>query len=105
MTDHERMLWRALRQRLPLAGTHFRRQVAIGPYIVDFCCLAHRLIVEVDGGQHGTEDERRYDEARTRYLKEQGFSVLRFWNHEVRCEMDVVLDTLLARINRGHPHP
>ncbi len=105
MTDHERRLWLALKQRLPMAGTHFRRQFAIGPYIVDFCCLAHRLIVEVDGEQHGTDDARRYDERRTSYLTSQGFRVLRFWNHEVTREMESVLDTILASIHGGHPHP
>lgn len=105
MTDHERRLWRAMKERLPLAGSHFRRQMPIGPYIVDFCCLSERLIVEVDGEQHGTEAARRYDDLRTNYLKSQNFRVLRFWNHEVAREMDSVLDTIFASINGGHPHP
>lgn len=105
MTDQERKLWHAMKERLPTEGTHFRRQFVISPYIVDFCCLAHRLIVEVDGGQHGTESARRYDGSRTEYLELQGFRVLRFWNHEVAREMDVVIDTIFAVIHGGDPHP
>jgi very-short-patch-repair endonuclease len=55
MTPQEAKLWVALRTLRP-AGFHFRRQVPIGPYVVDFACLKHRLIVEVDGGQHGLSD-------------------------------------------------
>jgi very-short-patch-repair endonuclease len=56
-TDAEGRLWRRLR-RFPIAGTHFRRQVPIGPYVVDFACMAARLIIEVDGSQHGDDAQR-----------------------------------------------
>ena len=105
LTPSEQLLWRALRHRLPLAGTHFRRQVAIGPYIADFCCLTHRLIIEADGEQHGFDDQRRHDGRRTAYLEEQGFVVLRFWNNEITRDIASVLDTILATLNRGHPQP
>jgi len=80
MTDAERALWRLLRAR-QLSGYKFRRQQPIDRYIVDFVCLAYRLIIEVDGGQHATNIA--YDEPRIRYLESAGFQVLRFWNNEV----------------------
>lgn len=65
MTDAERKLWLALRDRR-LDGLKFRRQSTIGPYVVDFLCIEARLIVEVDGGQHS----ETVDAPRTRYLEE-----------------------------------
>ena len=61
MTNAERRLWRAIRTRLPLEGTHFRRQVPIGPFIADFICYSARVVIEVDGSQHAesTSDARR----------------------------------------------
>lgn len=59
---------------------HFRHQVPIGPFIADSCCLAAKLIVEVDGGRHA---ESRRDEVRSRWLEREGYVVLRFWNNEV----------------------
>ena len=79
MTDVERRLWRHLRQR-QLGGCKFRRQVTIGPYVVDFACLEKRLVLEVDGGQHC---DSRTDPIRDGYLRGRGFRVLRFWNHDV----------------------
>ena len=55
MTDVEKVLWKHLRGNFAGAGTHFRRQVAIGQYVADFCCLSHRLIVELDGPIHESE--------------------------------------------------
>ena len=88
-TDAERKLWLYLRNR-GLSGAKFRRQRAIGVYIVDFCCLEHKLIVEVDGGQHAVDAER--DQKRTDFLMSKGFRVLRFWNHEVLTQMEFVLE-------------
>ena len=93
-TPAERKLWRAIRSRLPIEGTHFRRQVSLGPYIADFCSLGAKLIVEVDGHQHGEEKARARDAARDRYLSQNGFLVLRFSNRDVMTNMDVVLDTI-----------
>jgi very-short-patch-repair endonuclease len=86
MTDAECRLWRYLRRHF--LGVHFRRQVPIGPYIVDFACLGQRLVVEVDGGQHLGSAE---DEVRDRWLRERGYRVLRFWNHEVLKNTEGVL--------------
>ena len=76
----EARLWSRLRNhRLHRVG--FRRQHAIGPYIADFCAPGRKLVIEVDGSQH--LDQLEYDAQRTAYLAEQGYRVLRFWNHEV----------------------
>ena len=77
MTDAERKLWYALRARR-LDGLWIRRQVPIGPYIVDFFCAEHDLIVEVDGGQHGTDEGLLHDAGRTAWLAANGYRVLRF---------------------------
>src|SRR6185369_8756124 len=81
-TEPEQKLWWHLRHRLPTDGTHFRRQVPIGPYVADFCCLKAKLIIEVDGNQHGFDGYVLRDKKRSAYLASQGFSVLRFSNRE-----------------------
>src|SRR5271154_1407066 len=78
-TDSELRLWRLLRDRR-LNGFKFRRQVPVGPYIVDFLCVGAKLIVEADGSQHA---ESLRDKTRDAYLASQGWKVLRFWNNEV----------------------
>jgi very-short-patch-repair endonuclease len=78
MTDAEMKLWSRLRAHR-MEDVHFRRQHAIGRYVVDFCSIREKLIVEVDGGQH--IDQVDYDAERTAYLESQGFRVIRFWNH------------------------
>jgi very-short-patch-repair endonuclease len=88
-TEAERKLWWHLRHRLPLDGSHFRRQVQIGPYIADFACHQLRLIIEIDGSQHGPQAKK--DEERTRRLESDGYRVLRFWNNEVLSNIEGVL--------------
>jgi adenine-specific DNA-methyltransferase len=101
-SDAERQLWMRLRYR-QVDGAKFRRQAPIGPYIVDFVCFEKKLIVEVDGGQHG--DRREADEARTLGLARQGFRIVRFWNHEVLAETDAVLMVIQQALNESAPHP
>ena len=91
-TDAERRLWYRLSGRV-LAGHKFVRQVPLGPYVVDFLCRSERLVVELDGEQH---IDSRSDERRTVFLNKNGYSVLRFWNHEVLREREAVLDAILA---------
>ena len=80
MTDAERSIWRILRSA-QVDGHRFRRQVPFGKYIADFVCHSTRLIIEIDGGQH---ERLSPDEAkRTRFLEDQGYRILRFWNNEV----------------------
>lgn len=87
-TGAESHLWTYLRRRQML-GHKFRRQHVIGPYIVDFVCLEKKLVVEIDGSQH--LDQERYDQRRSRFLQQQGYRVLRFWNNQVLLQAQVVL--------------
>jgi len=107
-TSAEQRLWKALRS-LPLEGTHFRRQVPIGPYIADIACLRARLVIEVDGPSHTTDAGRRHDTARDCFLTSEGYRVLRFWNNDVFQNEDGVLETIrLAAVERlaaHHPTP
>lgn len=87
LTPAERKLWAALRGEQ--LGISFRRQHAIGPYIVEFCCIKKKLVIEVDGSQHLEQVE--YDNARTAFLATQGYRVLRFWNSEVQKDLNGVI--------------
>ena len=87
-TDAEIRLWSRIR-REQLDGFRFRRQQPIGPYVVDFFCPAAFLIIEVDGGQHATTEAQ--DTARTKWLEDRGYRVLRFWNHDVLTNTDGVV--------------
>lgn len=89
MTDAELKLWNELRAHR-LMGMSFRRQVPIGPYIVDFACSSHRLLIEVDGSQHGDAEHARRDEERSAYLGASGWTILRFWNDDVIRDIDNV---------------
>lgn len=93
MTEAEKRLWWHL-ERVPVEGTHFRRQATLGPYVADFICHGAKLIIEVDGAQHGYDEGLRTDATRTAWLSAQGYRVLRFWNHEVMTQIEVVLDTI-----------
>ena len=92
MTDAERKLWYALRDRR-FAGFKFRRQVPIGPFIADFVCFEERLVIEVDGGQHA---ESLRDQRRDRWFSANEFRVLRFWNNEVLANLEGVM-TVIAQ--------
>ncbi|HEX8663016.1 MAG TPA: DUF559 domain-containing protein [Beijerinckiaceae bacterium] len=104
-TEPEKRLWWHLRHRLPVENTHFRRQVPIGNFVADFCCLRAKLIIEVDGNQHGFDENAAHDERRTAYPASQGFRVLRFSNREVMTAIDVVLDTIHAALAPATPTP
>ena len=89
-----------------MAGLRFRRQQPIGPYIADFYCSAAQLVIELDGGQHGEDAHAAYDEARTRWLKANGYRVLRFSNHEFLRAPRAVLDNIWAATQEsGIPLP
>jgi very-short-patch-repair endonuclease len=90
MTDAERRLWSGLRGEQ--LGVKFRRQHPLGPYVLDFACLAPKLVVEVDGSQH--LEQVSYDERRDAWLRSQGFQVLRFWANEVMTETEAVLSRI-----------
>ncbi|MDI6892694.1 MAG: DUF559 domain-containing protein [Actinomycetota bacterium] len=90
-TDTERFLWKHLRRR-QLSGLKFRRQQPIGKHIIDFVCFERRIVVEVDGGQHQKEKDK--DIERDRWLRDQGFKVLRFWDNEVLKNIEGVLEVI-----------
>jgi very-short-patch-repair endonuclease len=90
-SDAELLLWRHLRARR-LHGYKFRRQVVIEPYIVDFVCIEAKLVVEADGGQHAEQID--YDEKRSARLKSVGYRVMRFWNHQILMEPQMVLEQI-----------
>ena len=75
-----------------------RSPTRIGPYIVDFASFEHRLVVEIDGGQHNTLQGRQHDLRRTAWLESQGFRVLRFWNNQVLTNLEGVLERTLHEL-------
>lgn len=89
MTEAELKLWNEIRAHR-LVGLGFRRQLPIGPYIVDFACPAQNLIVEVDGSQHAEPAAAERDTARDIYLNGRGWTVLRFWNDDILRDIDNV---------------
>jgi len=95
-TDAERALWRRLRQDVALAGSHFRRQALIGPFIVDFVSRKERLVIELDGGQHDLQQAA--DAQRTRRIEASGYRVLRFWNNDVRRNIEGVLEKIQSAL-------
>src|SRR5580700_7674180 len=101
-TEAEKRLWSILRNR-NLDGHKFRRQVTIDSYVVDFICIAARLIIELDGEQHA-DARKRYDYKRTQDLQACGFRVLRFWNGEVLRGTEGVIQEIrrtLSAVNQS----
>src|SRR5712691_447728 len=96
-TDAESRLWRHLR-RSPLMGCHFRRQVSMSHYIADFACMAARLVIEVDGSQHGDPERLEADRVRTAWFRSQGYRVIRFWNNENTEYIGGVLEAIYIEL-------
>lgn len=96
-TPAEAILWEALSNK-KLEGYKFRRQHIIGPYIADFLCLRHRLIIELDGLIHQRLENKKSDEERTKWLRAQGFKVIRFRNEEIEKNLDKVLSQILIAL-------
>ena len=92
LTEQEALLWYHIRHDIP---AKFRRQEPIGRYICDFVCYEHRLIVEIDGSQHV---ESLHDKYRDRWLRSQGFRIIRFWNDEVTHHSDDALDAIYSAV-------
>jgi very-short-patch-repair endonuclease len=103
-TDAERVLWLRLRRDIKLVGSHFRRQAAIGPFIVDFASRKAKLVIELDGGQH--DWQQAADVSRTQRIEAAGYRVLRFWNNDVLGNIEGVWDTIFAAASaEAPPHP
>ena len=90
-TEAEQKLRSRLRRK-QLSGFKFRRQYSIGPFFADFASLDASLVIELDGSQHADQSDR--DESRTEFLRDAGYTVLRFWNHEVINEIDLVVQRI-----------
>ena len=101
MTPAEQVLWQALRGRR-LAGLKFRAQHPVGPFVLDFYCSRHKLVVELDGDIHDQQQER--DAARTAQLNAYGYRVIRFRNAEVLTDLPAVLEKIAqAALPSGPP--
>ena len=102
MTAAEALLWSHLSRR-QLAGAKFSRQMPVGPFICDFMCREHRLIIELDGGQHDWREAE--DARRTAYIERQGFRLVRFWNNEVFESLESVLNRMAQALRQAHSRP
>ena len=100
-TPAERLLWQHVRNK-KLADARFNRQVPIGPFICDFVARGPRLVIELDGGQHGLAQSS--DSNRTAFLKQRGYRVLRFWNNDVLENVEGVLAVIVEAL-KGRPSP
>ena len=94
-------LWYLLRRK-QIKGWHFRRQHPIPPYVVDFACLAAKLVVEADGGQH---DPKGADRQRDALIRARGWRILRFWNDEIMQNPEHVIERILAALTPSLPSP
>ena len=94
-TEAEQKLWYHLRAHR-FMGLKFKRQQPMGYYIVDFVCIEHKLIIELDGGHH--QQQMEYDQQRTDWLNSQDYTVLRFWNHDVLQQIEVVLERVRLEV-------
>ena len=103
-TEAEALLWSKIRNR-QLMGLKFRRQQSIGDYIIDFACMDKNLLIEIDGGQHNTDENGRKDLLRTIWLEKKGYLVLRFWNNDILENIDGVVEKILEEIKpKSPPH-
>ena len=96
-TEAEIFLWKKLKNK-QCGGYKFRRQYSIGPFIVDFYCPALRLVVEIDGIQHGDKNQAEYDQSRTNYFRDFHITVIRYWNNDIFKNIEGVFDDLLNKI-------
>ena len=103
-TRAEDWLWRVLRGSR-FSGVKFRRQVSIGPFIVDFYCHEKKLVIELDGGQHNSKENLVRDAERSKYLARHGLVVIRFWNNEVFQQKDAVLTQIWQTLHQSREPP
>ncbi len=101
MTDAEALLWDYIRHGA--LGVKFRRQHVIGDYIADFACLSEKLIIELDGGYHNTEQQKEADLVRDAWLNKMGYKVLRFTNEELYENINKVMIEIKNNINISLP--
>ena len=99
-TEAEQRLWYYLRAKR-FMGLKFKRQKPMGPFIADFVCMEHRLVIEADGGQHGSDA----DAERDTWFQAAGYTVLRFWNHEILEQTEAVLERIRLAVEALSPGP
>ena len=110
MTPPEIKLWHELRKFKEIS-IHFRKQVPMGRYIVDFACHSKKLIIELDGDSHGYDQQRASDDKRDEWLRGQGYRVMRIWNNELYDNLDGVMDEIYRHVENDdsdtatHPTP
>ncbi|MGE0212473.1 MAG: endonuclease domain-containing protein [Parvibaculaceae bacterium] len=102
MTEAEKRLWLYL-HGVPAAGGHWRRPVPIGSHIADFANHSLRIVIVVDGDQHGWERNQARDRQRDQWLASQGYRVLRFWNNDVLREIEGVMTAILEAVETAPP--
>lgn len=95
MTPEERLLWKRLKRNQ--LGVAFRRQEPMRPYIVDFVCFEKKLMIELDGSQHADSPT---DKARDEFFEQQGFRTLRFWNSDVKTNLEGVLESIRQALDK-----
>jgi len=100
--DMERLLWWKLRD-LNKHGYHFRRQVPLRCYFLDFAEHSARVAVELDGSQHGLRENLAHDAEHDRAIEEEGYRVLRFWNGDVRENLDGIVEAIIREIDQRRP--
>jgi very-short-patch-repair endonuclease len=100
MTPQEVKVWNWLRDHLHPVGWKFRRQVPIGRYVVDFASLRPKVVIEIDGDDHGTDEGRARDAARDFFLRTEGFVVIRVWNTDVVGAGDSFLDAITCEFEK-----
>lgn len=97
MSVPEVRLWSRLK-RLRARGFHIRRQAPFRGYFLDFVCFAQRLVIEVDGGQHGEDAQIAHDKVRDTVLRREGFRVMRIWTYAIRDDIDAVMDAIVLAL-------
>ncbi len=102
MTDAEIILWQFL--KVGIKGLKFRRQHPLGFYIADFYCHKIKLIIELDGSIHHLPDIKEHDEIRQKNLESEGFHIIRFSNHQVMKEIEIVLDKIEKSVENLLPN-
>ena len=96
----EEKLWRLLRGRRFL-NRKFRREHTIGKYTVDFACPAVKLVIEIDGPSHDDPEQKKFDEARTEYVQQSGWRVIRFTNAEIYEGLEAVEARIAAALGEA----
>ncbi len=102
MTDEELILWSKIRMK-QLKGFQFLRQKPVGGYIADFFCMKAKLVVEIDGGQHYTQENMDYDKKRNEKLSSLGLTILRFTNIDIKENIDGVIEIILDNLKTKSP--